>query len=234
MFQSQSNNQMVIQPQAQNILNTPSNQYMPPHHDMPPLQYNPSNEQAYHMQSPRPAVLPNNTPIQHPTNEYVNQSQSYPHNSKVEVNRMHPQSAGNIENNLEQSSYNYKTDSSNMSHDIIAQSDSSAPPHTVPIPLNNEANIPSASQDIKTETAEVNQNSTQLFIVHNELQEDIDRDISEAAEDVTAVTQEESEREGAPLDPNLVCPMCMKQYRLGEIQLFRAHVNKCDGTRQNN
>ena len=36
---------------------------------------------------------------------------------------------------------------------------------------------------------------------------------------MSQVIREEGEREGAPLDPNLVCPMCMKQYRIGEIQL---------------
>ena len=76
-----------------------------------------------------------------------------------------------------------------------------------------------------------NPNATRLLVEQNALHDNIDKDISEAAAEVTEVTQNEKEREGAPLDPNLVCPMCMKQYRIGEIQLFRAHVNKCDGTK---
>ena len=28
-----------------------------------------------------------------------------------------------------------------------------------------------------------------------------------------------------PFDPNLVCPMCGKQYRVGEIQILRLHIN---------
>ena len=30
-----------------------------------------------------------------------------------------------------------------------------------------------------------------------------------------------------PCDPNLVCPVCNKQHRLGEIQKFRIHVKNC-------
>ena len=32
-----------------------------------------------------------------------------------------------------------------------------------------------------------------------------------------------------PYDPNLMCPMCMKRFRIGEIQKFKRHVNTCDG-----
>ena len=30
-----------------------------------------------------------------------------------------------------------------------------------------------------------------------------------------------------PFDPNLVCPMCKKNFRIGEIQKFRRHAEKC-------
>ncbi|XP_064386017.1 uncharacterized protein LOC135334661 isoform X2 [Halichondria panicea] len=78
---------------------------------------------------------------------------------------------------------------------------------------------------------QLNPNRTELLVKPNGLQDGIDREISEVAAAVSQVTRKEGERDGAPLDPNLVCPMCMKQYRIGEIQLYRAHVNKCDGTR---
>ena len=32
-----------------------------------------------------------------------------------------------------------------------------------------------------------------------------------------------------PFDPNLVCPMCGKKHRIGEIQKFRVHVDTCEG-----
>ena len=34
----------------------------------------------------------------------------------------------------------------------------------------------------------------------------------------------------APLDPNLICPMCRQQFRIGEIQKYRQHVQYCHGT----
>ena len=71
---------------------------------------------------------------------------------------------------------------------------------------------------------------TRQFVHDNDLEKGIDQDMEQAAAEVTAETTEEGTREDAPFDPNLVCPMCMKQYRIGEIQLFRAHVGKCDGT----
>ena len=32
--------------------------------------------------------------------------------------------------------------------------------------------------------------------------------------------------DGRPLDPNLICPKCGKQYRVGEIQKLRRHINE--------
>ena len=34
----------------------------------------------------------------------------------------------------------------------------------------------------------------------------------------------------APFDPNLICPMCRLQYRIGEIQKYRKHVKYCQRT----
>ena len=33
-----------------------------------------------------------------------------------------------------------------------------------------------------------------------------------------------------PLDPNLVCPMCGLQFRIGEIQKYKHHVQNCKGS----
>ena len=35
---------------------------------------------------------------------------------------------------------------------------------------------------------------------------------------------------GVPYDPNLICLMCRKIFRIGEIQLFRRHISYCVGT----
>ena len=45
----------------------------------------------------------------------------------------------------------------------------------------------------------------------------------------TEVGDESSRRltmQHVPYDPNLTCPMCNKQFRIGEIQKYRAHVRK--------
>ena len=68
---------------------------------------------------------------------------------------------------------------------------------------------------------------TRLLVQPND---DIDQEMEEAATEVTAGTTEEDTGEDALFDPNLVCPVRNKQYRIGEIQLFKAHVGKCDGT----
>ena len=45
-----------------------------------------------------------------------------------------------------------------------------------------------------------------------------------------AVTVTDSDAKNlAPFDPNLVCPMCMKPFRIGEIQKFRKHILDCNG-----
>ena len=37
---------------------------------------------------------------------------------------------------------------------------------------------------------------------------------------------DDDDENGRPLDPNLVCPKCGKQYRVGEIQKLRRHINQ--------
>ena len=36
-------------------------------------------------------------------------------------------------------------------------------------------------------------------------------------------TKKDEERDDRPLDPNLVCPTCKQQFRIGEIQEFKKH-----------
>ena len=57
-------------------------------------------------------------------------------------------------------------------------------------------------------------------------------EITEMADAVRAEVSEDNEQlktmEHSPYDPNLVCPMCGKCHRVGEIQKFRAHVKTCN------
>ena len=67
-----------------------------------------------------------------------------------------------------------------------------------------------------------------------ELMKGLQGDIRGAAEGVKAATERESSASAAdgtiPLDPNLICPYCNKNFRIGEIQIFRRHVSSCTGT----
>ncbi len=65
----------------------------------------------------------------------------------------------------------------------------------------------------------------------NELEKSLDKEIQEIVNDLF-YEQYESEKQQTnkhvPLDPNLVCRVCSKQHRLGEIQKYRKHVKECE------
>ena len=68
----------------------------------------------------------------------------------------------------------------------------------------------------------------------NRLMKGLNTEIHETAAGVEANVQSEEELtslEGAPMDPNLVCPMCARGYRVGEIQKYRRHVKSCRGSK---
>ncbi len=62
-------------------------------------------------------------------------------------------------------------------------------------------------------------------IKENALLDHIDEDIKEAAinKGEQPITNE------APFDSNLICPLCMRNFREGEIQKYRKHVSTCAG-----
>ena len=73
-----------------------------------------------------------------------------------------------------------------------------------------------------------------VVLFENPLQREVDDEIhQQAAEVIQEVSRRRREAKTdpkRPFDPNLVCPMCRKQFRIGEIQKFRRHVNTCTGT----
>ena len=82
------------------------------------------------------------------------------------------------------------------------------------------------------ETTHPLEDSTVLF--ENPLQRELDDEIHQQAaqviQEVSGSRREVNTDLKRPFDPNLVCPMCRKQFRIGEIQRFRRHVNTCTGT----
>ena len=85
----------------------------------------------------------------------------------------------------------------------------------------------------------------ELSAVHTQLQsiesdgvssmkaDGLNTEIKKMADFVRAEVSEDNEQrktmEHSPYDPNLVCPMCKKRHRVGEIQKYRKHVDTCDG-----
>ena len=64
----------------------------------------------------------------------------------------------------------------------------------------------------------------------NVLIQDIGEEISEAAAYVQGGVVEDSvQADVRPLDSNLICPLCKKQFRIGQIQHYRQHVDSCNG-----
>ncbi len=71
----------------------------------------------------------------------------------------------------------------------------------------------------------------------NPLIQDISDDISQAAAYVQSegsVISMSSIEDPRPMDSNLICPMCKVQFRIGQIQPYKRHVDECHGTRNSN
>ena len=232
----------------------PARDYYLPQNQPPPSNY--GNQQSYPIQQQFEQPFRSNPvppPQQHDYDRRMNephsqpnqQQQYYPHDQYSELEKTYPQLAGNFETNSQyqnqplpqdSNSHNDTLESNQTTFHNVPQSDiismqpsspeTNTPPRSVPSQASEASDIP--NPQVKEQ---LNPNRTELLVKPNVLQEGIDGEISEAAAAVSHVTME-GEREGAPLDPNLICPMCMKQYRIGEIQLYRAHVNKCDGNKQ--
>ena len=69
-------------------------------------------------------------------------------------------------------------------------------------------------------------------IPENPLLEGVDQDIQYYAEEACQMTRPPNDtkeldvQDSLPYDPNLVCPKCGKQYRIGQIQRFKRHVEE--------
>ena len=66
--------------------------------------------------------------------------------------------------------------------------------------------------------------------LQNLVDDEIHQEASEVMQQVSGGRRHIVTDRQRPFDPNLICPMCMKQFRIGEIQKFKHHVNTCDGT----
>ena len=71
--------------------------------------------------------------------------------------------------------------------------------------------------------------STDYSLVDINNDSDIAKMALEVMEEVSKDRKLRKTDEAKPYDPNLVCPMCGKGHRIGDIQKFRHHVDHCNG-----
>ena len=107
---------------------------------------------------------------------------------------------------------------------------------STPKPLENKVPGDTHGAEMKSKEAVENHGLLNEIVnqFENPLQRKLDDEIQQCAanviREVSGNQGEDLENNARPFDPNLICPMCMKKFRIGEIQFFKRHVNTCDGT----
>ena len=101
-----------------------------------------------------------------------------------------------------------------------------------PVYPNTHPSLNARENESKNIASNALEDSVTLF--ENPLQRELDDEIHQQAaqviQEVSGSRREVNTDLKRPFDPNLVCPMCRKQFRIGEIQRYRRHVNTCTGT----
>ena len=99
-------------------------------------------------------------------------------------------------------------------------------------PRGNQGSKQSAEHYHKVEDNRELEDSTAQFEnpLVKELDDEIHQQAAEVIQEVSGGRQTVKTDLQRPFDPNLVCPMCRRQFRIGEIQKFKRHVNTCTGT----
>lgn len=86
-------------------------------------------------------------------------------------------------------------------------------------------------QDVPNKAANIEDSIAQY---ENPLQKELDDEIhqqaAEVMQEVGGGRRNVKTNCQRPFDPNLVCPMCRRQFRIGEIQKFKKHVSTCTGS----
>jgi hypothetical protein len=92
--------------------------------------------------------------------------------------------------------------------------------------------MPQESADSQVEDKRQLEDSTAQY--ENPLQKELDDEIHQQAaqviQEVSGGRRAANTDPKRPFDPNLVCPMCRRKFRIGEIQKYKKHVSTCTGT----
>ena len=103
-----------------------------------------------------------------------------------------------------------------------------------PMEMHTVQASPTSASEVKLKSRRESEDDHSTYQFTNLLQQKLDDELQEYAPDViqevSGGQQDDAENSNRPFDPNLICPMCMKKFRCGEIQLFKRHFNTCPGT----
>ena len=118
-----------------------------------------------------------------------------------------------------------ESDENELEH-VVSESSHQPFPGHVPVSQSNDS-----QQDIHYEASDIEDSMAQY---ENPLQKEVDDEIHQQAaqviQEVSGGRRNANTDPRRPFDPNLVCPMCRKKFRIGEIQKFKKHVSTCTGT----
>ena len=118
-----------------------------------------------------------------------------------------------------------ESDEIELEHVVSESSHKPFPDHD-PVGQSNDS-----QQDIHYEASDIEDSMAQY---ENPLQKEVDDEIHQQAaqviQEVSGGRRNANTDPRRPFDPNLVCPMCRKKFRIGEIQKFKKHVSTCTGT----
>ena len=137
-------------------------------------------------------------------------------NFRVLQQNQPPQSAG-----LSQYQQNFESQASSTSTTAAPNAQQSHGPRKVP---QGERQKRMISELPPLESLMADQHSNKLSTIINDDIGDVAAKVREQVSGSRERTVTNTER---PFDPNLVCPMCQRRFRIGEIQKFRRHVNSC-------
>ena len=108
-----------------------------------------------------------------------------------------------------------------------------AQPRPIPMPRANvpprvhppQQEQPQPAQPIQYKTSS-NPSGPRRNVLMQNIDEEIHQEVEKVRQSsVDLLTEEELSK--LPVDPNLVCPICAKQFKIGQIQAFKKHTKAC-------
>ena len=116
-------------------------------------------------------------------------------------------------------------------HEATAKKERPEPGIQQKLAFDQPSLLPVAKMDVEDDDYQVDDEDFRFQNrVQDKVDDDIEREASEVMQQVSGGRRYIMTDRQRPFDPNLVCPICMKKFCIGEIQKFKHHVSTCDGT----